>query len=236
MVAQIELGNEIPSQRVAQKLDDVLGLNGELVQLWHHVRTTAEQAIYPSWSREGLAAEAEASRIRHFANVVPGLLQTEDYARALLDSGALLFGGDVGDKLSARMNRQAILDGPTPPWFWSILDEAALYRVIGSPAVMRNQLQHLLELAERPRIRIRVLPFKRAIPGGVTSVGAMMLLTRPGKGETVYWESGLNGAFLDHPGEVEVYTTFYDHLELEALPPQASIDLIHNALEEHSRE
>ncbi|MHA7956279.1 helix-turn-helix domain-containing protein [Streptomyces sp. L500] len=234
MVAGIELGQEIPSAETAQLIDEAVDGGGELAAMWHHVRKDLQQrATYPAWSYAYLAAEAESTRIQHFANVIPGLVQSEDYARALIGSGVTLFGGDVEEKVEARMERQALLQGETPPWFWSILDEAALYRVVGSHQVMCRQLAHLLELAKRPRICFRVLPFDREIPGGVTSIGAMLLVSRPGKNEAVYWESGLNGAFLETPKEVEVYRSFYDQLDLDVLTPQATTDLIRKAREEH---
>ncbi|MEU1307781.1 helix-turn-helix transcriptional regulator [Streptomyces cinnamoneus] len=234
MIAGIELGNEVPSPEAGQLLDSAVGGNGELAAMWHHVRKDLQnQTTYPAWSQPYLNAEVQATRIQHFANIAPGLVQTEDYARAIINSGVKLFGGNAEDKVEARMERQKILDGDNPPWFWSIMDQAALYRVVGSHDVMCLQLTHLLELSERPRITFRILPFNREIPGGVTSIGAMLILARPGKGEAVYWESGLNGAFLETPSEVEVYRSFYDQLDLDVLNPQASTDLIRKAREEH---
>ncbi|GGX62402.1 helix-turn-helix domain-containing protein [Streptomyces hiroshimensis] len=234
MIAGIELGKEVPSAEAGKLLDDAVGGDGELAAMWHHVRKDLHtQATYPVWSHAYLTAEAEATRIQHFANIVPGVTQTEDYARSIITSAAPLFGGDIEDKVEARMERKIILDRDDPVWFWSILDESALYRVVGSHDVMCAQLTHLLDLAARPRITFRVLPYDRGMPGGVISIGALLLLSRPGKNEAVYWESGLNGAFLEVPREVEVYRSFYDHLDLDVLSPQASTDLIRKAREEH---
>ncbi|MEU5428441.1 helix-turn-helix transcriptional regulator [Streptomyces olivoreticuli] len=234
MIAGIELGNEVPGAENAQLIDDAVGADGELAAAWHHVRKDIQQhSAYPIWSHGYLSAEVEATRIQHFANIAPGLVQTEDYARAIISEGVKLFGGDVEEKVEARMERQGILTGDDPPWFWSIMDEAALYRVVGGHDVMCGQLSHLLDLAERSRTTFRILPFNRQIPGGVTSIGALLLLTRPGKNEAVYWESGINGAFLEAPNEVAVYRAFYDHLELDVLTPQVSRDLILKAREEH---
>lgn len=234
MIAGIELGNEVPSASTGQLLDAAVGAGGELAALWHHVRKDLQQqALYPVWAHGYPEVEAEATRIQHFANVFPGVTQTEEYARAIFEAAAPLFGGDVEGKVEDRMGRKAILDRDDPVWFWSILDESALYRVVGSHEVMCAQLAHVLELAERPRVTFRILPYDRGMPGGVVSIGAILLLSRPGKNEAVYWESGLNGALLETPSEVGVYRAFYDHLELEVLSPRSSTELIRKAREEH---
>ncbi|MFI9722006.1 Scr1 family TA system antitoxin-like transcriptional regulator [Streptomyces sp. NPDC052396] len=234
MIAAIELGNEVPSAPTGQAIDNAVGADGELAAMWHHVRKDLQlQATHPIWSIGYLAAEAEATRIQHFANVFPGVTQTEEYARAMIEAANPIFGGNVEEKVEARLDRRVILDRDDPVWFWSILDESALYRVVGSHEVMCGQLSRILELAQRPRVVFRILPYDRGMPCGVVSIGALLLLSRPGKNEAVYWESGLNGALMETPGEVEVYRAFYDHLDLEALPPRASIDLIRKAREEH---
>ncbi|KAB7835780.1 helix-turn-helix domain-containing protein [Streptomyces mobaraensis] len=234
MIAGIELGKQVPSAQTAQAIDDAVGAAGELAALWHHVRRGLQQRVlYPVWAHGYLEAEAEATRIQHFANLFPGVTQTEEYARAIFEAANPLFGGDIEEKVEDRMARKVILDRPDPVWFWSILDESALYRVVGSHQVMCAQLTHALELAERPRVTFRILPYDRGMPGGVVSIGAILLLSRPGKNEAVYWESGLNGALLETPSEVGVYRAFYDHLELEVLPPKASTELLRKAREEH---
>ncbi|MER5780198.1 DUF5753 domain-containing protein [Streptomyces mobaraensis] len=234
MIAGIELGNEVPSAQTGQLIDDAVGAGGELAAMWHHVRKDLQRRVlYPVWAHGYPEVEAEATRIQHFANLFPGVTQTEDYARAIFEAAAPLFGGDVEKKVEDRMSRRAILDRDDPVWFWSILDESALYRVVGSHQIMCAQLTHALELAERPRVTFRILPYDRGMPGGVVSIGAILLLSRPGKNEAVYWESGLNGALLETPGEVGVYRAFYDHLELEVLSPRASNDLLRKAREEH---
>ncbi|MGK5543397.1 Scr1 family TA system antitoxin-like transcriptional regulator [Streptomyces sp. URMC 127] len=182
MIAGIELGNEVPSAPTGQLLDNAVGAAGELAAMWHHVRKDLQQhALYPIWAHGYPEVEAEATRIQHFANLFPGVTQTKEYARAIFEAATPLFGGDVEEKVEDRMARKSILDRDDPVWFWSILDESALYRVVGSHEVMCGQLTHVLELAERPRVTFRILPYDRGMPGGVVSIGAILLLSRPGK-------------------------------------------------------
>ncbi|MFI1183249.1 DUF5753 domain-containing protein [Streptomyces sp. NPDC020799] len=231
-IAQFENGKEFPTEAVAQRLDEILDADGELIDIWG----LARRMSYDAWSRTYGDAEAEAVRIYHFANMMPGLAQTEDYARAIISGWHRLFGGlDVEESVQHRAKRQSILDGANPPWLWSILDEVALRRVVGSRDVMRAQLTHLLRLSERPRISFQVLPYDSEIPGGFTST-VLSLLTLPDGQRVAYQESGLNGSFAKNPDEVASYVTFYDHLHAKALPPDDSIAFIRRVLEEHYRE
>ncbi|MFI2078557.1 DUF5753 domain-containing protein [Streptomyces triculaminicus] len=231
-IAQFENGKEFPTEAIARRLDEILTADRELTDIWG----LAGRMSYEVWSRTYGDAEAEATRIYHFANMLPGLAQTEDYARAIITGWHRLFGGlDIEESVRHRAKRQSILDGANPPWLWSILDEVALRRVVGSRDVMRAQLVHLLRLSERPRITFQVIPYESEIPGGFTST-VLSLLTLPDGQRVVYQESGLNGSFAKNPEEVASYVTFYDHLHAKALPPDDSIAFIRRVLEEQYRE
>ncbi|WP_162890185.1 helix-turn-helix domain-containing protein [Streptomyces olivoreticuli] len=234
MVAQIELGNEIPSKPLAERIDAVLNADRELAQLWHHVRkVTGQEEGYPAWARRYIDAEARATRIRHFTNVIPGLAQTEAYARVFIRDGVEFFGtGDLQERVDERIGRQKLLDGPNAPWFWSVLAEEVLHRIIGSHEVMRDQLSKLLDLARKPRVTFQVLPYDRPIPGGVLASGLVSILTMPSGREIAYREDGLSGEFGDRPENVAIYNAFYDRLQANALSPDESISLISTVLEE----
>lgn len=157
-IAQFELGNESPPGDVCRKLDTLLAADGDLIDLWGHVKRTP----FPDWVQAFMTYEARAVRMRKFSQLVPGLAQTEAYARAVLQAGRIYDDGDPEEKVAARLERQALLSREAPPWVSVILDEAVLYRIVGSREVMRNQLTRLLLLEERSRFHLQVLSLSNA--------------------------------------------------------------------------
>ncbi|MEV5508882.1 helix-turn-helix domain-containing protein [Streptomyces orinoci] len=228
-ICRFESGKELPSEEVVQRLDEVLDADGELTDIW----PMAARRPYAALVRSYREAEEKAERIYHFANMIPGIAQVEGYARVIITEWNSLVGGlDVEESVQHRLERQSILDGPNAPWLWSVLDEVALRRVVGSPAIMRQQLQHLLDLGTRPRVAIQILPFRQAIPGGFTSTVLSLLSLSDGH-QVAYQESGLNSSFATSLEEVGVYTTFYDHVQARALPPDESAEYIRTAIKEY---
>ncbi|GGO52693.1 transcriptional regulator [Streptomyces daqingensis] len=226
-IAQFELGNETPPEDVAGKLDQLLGADGDLTDLWKHVRRTP----IPDWARKFVAYEARARKMRKFSQIIPGLAQTEAYARAVLLSGQIYDDADVEAKVSARLDRQSVLERPDPPWVWIILDEAVLYRVVEGPSTMREQLAHLLELGGRPRIHMQVLPFKDVDPAAMG--GSFTLLSLPDGGEVAYEEGIVFGRLVEDSEAVVRRSVLYDRLQASALSPTASAGLIRGVMEEH---
>ncbi|MEU9011378.1 helix-turn-helix transcriptional regulator [Streptomyces sp. NPDC048479] len=229
-IAQFELGNETPPEDIDRKLDALLGADCDLTDLWGHIKRTP----FPDWVRKFVSYESNATAMhKYLAHSVPGLLQTESYARAMLEVGQVYSYGvapDLEEKLTARMQRQTILDGATPPWLWVVLDEAVVHRLVGGRQVMRDQLEHVLAMTERPRITVQVLPYDRgehpAMGGSVT------LLTLSGGSQVVYLEGINSGTLVEAPGEVERYAVAYDLLQANALPPDVSADFIRKVMED----
>ncbi|WP_406474751.1 Scr1 family TA system antitoxin-like transcriptional regulator [Streptomyces sp. NBC_01615] len=216
-----------PTLELARALDEVLGADGLLVDLWPYVYREA----FPDWSRSFMAYSARAVSIRQYAaHVVPGLLQTKDYARAVLSVGLSLKDEQhLEERVSARLGRQARLIEPDRPELWVILDEAVLRRPIGGQAVMRAQLARLLEAAAEPHITLQVLPFDQ----GAHDVmgGSLTLLTLPDDTDVAYTEGAHHGQLVEDPAEVERYKLSYDRLRAAALPPLMSLDMIRSAME-----
>ena len=216
-----------PTLELARALDEVLGADGLLVELWPYVY----QEAFPDWSRAFMAYSARAVAIRQYmAHLVPGLLQTEDYARAVLSHGLSLKDEQhLEERVAARLGRQARLTDPDRPELWVILDEAVLRRPIGGRDVMRAQLARLLEAAQDPHVTLQVLPFDQ----GAHDVmgGSLSLLTVPDGTEVAYTEGAHHGQLLEEPAEVERYRLFYDRLRAAALPPLMSLDMIRSAME-----
>ena len=184
--------------------------------------------VLPTWFEAFVGLESEAVRLRDFQPLVmPGLLQTEEYARAVLraapNAGST---EDIERQVALRMDRQAILAQPSPPDLWVVLSESVLRADVGGPAVMRAQLRHLVEMAERPNVTLQVLPFSNA--AHVDPVSPFTILEFPEAADpTVVYLEHLTGClFLETLDEIRRYTVVFDHLRAEALGIGQSADLI----------
>ncbi|MGW3413892.1 helix-turn-helix domain-containing protein [Streptomyces sp. NPDC000888] len=232
-ITQIERASGAkPTPALARALDTALGADDLLVELWPYVYREA----FPNWSRAFIAYSERAVSIRQYAaHVVPGLLQTKEYARAVLSVGVTLSSDEqLEERLTARMGRQERLTSPDRPELWVVLDEAVLRRPIGGREVMRAQLERLLEAAAERHITVQVLPFDQ---GGHDAMGgSLTVLTLPDGSEVAYTEGAHYGQLIEDPGEVERFAVTYDRLRAEALPPLMSLDMIRSVLEGYNRE
>lgn len=178
--------------------------------------------ILPAWFEEYISLEEAASQISGYeVQFVPGLLQTEEYARAVT---LLAYSNpkEIGRRVSLRMARQARLSGAEPVTLGVVLDEAALSRPIGGRAVMREQLAHLIEMSQRPNVTIQVLPFKvggHAAAGGPFSV---LHFAESDLSDIVYLEQLSTAQYLEKPDMVGTYQAVMERLRLEAATPEDS--------------
>ena len=172
--------------------------------------------------------EAAATRIRTYeAQLVPGLLQIPDYARAVIKAAR----PDITDELlnrriEVRNIRQSLLSQEDPLDFWVVLDEAALRREVGSSSVMREQLTSLLELVERPNITIQVLPFSVGAHAGMDGTFSILQYEEAVDPDVVFAENAVGGLFLEKDVDLERYRTIFENLRAAALPPDRSVDVI----------
>ncbi len=199
--------------------------------MWPYVYREA----FPDWSRAFMAYSERAVSIRQYAaHVVPGLLQTRDYARAVLSLDPLLSGEQqLEEHVLARLGRQERLCSPYRPELWVVLDEAVLQRPIGGHAVMRAQLSRLLEAATDPHTTVQVLPFDQ---GGHESMGgSMTMLTLPDGVEVSYKEGADFGQLVEESTDVKHYAATYDRLRAASLPPLMSLDMIRSVMEGNHR-
>ncbi len=184
--------------------------------------------ILPNWFEAYVGLEEAATRIRSYEiQFVPGLLQTEDYARAvtLLGHGNAP-ADEIERRVKLRMARQALLTGSQPPHLWVVLDEAVLRRSVGRPGVMRGQLKHLLEATERPNVTIQIVPF---LAGGHAAAGGPFSILRFAEfdlPDVVYLEQLTSALYLDKRDTVEHYLAVMERLCLEASPAAASAKAI----------
>jgi Domain of unknown function (DUF5753) len=152
----VETGSRAPSLDFAARADEVLGTGGLLARPQPFVRAEA----YPAWFRDWVEIERDATSLRWFEPLlVPGLLQTEEYARAVLAAAhPAAAEGEVDRLVGARMDRQAILARDDPPLMWVIIDEGVLTRPVGGARVMRDQIGRLIAATRQPKIMLQVLP------------------------------------------------------------------------------
>jgi len=184
--------------------------------------------VLPHWFEAYVGLEEVAIQIRAYeVQFVPGLLQTEDYARAVT-----LLGHDgepprdIERRVRLRMARQSVLDREEPPNLWAVIDEAVLRRPAGSPAIMHGQLKHLADLAQRPNVTIQIIPFQA---GGHAAAGGPFSILRfaePDLPDVVYLEQLTSALYLDKPDTVDSYLRVMERICMEAATPADSAELI----------
>ena len=182
--------------------------------------------ILPNWFQAYVGLEAAASLIRTYeVQFIPGLLQTEDYARAVVMLGhANEPPEEIDRRVALRMARQQVLNRANPPKFWAILDEAVLRRPIGGPGTMRGQLEHLAKIAELSNVTLQVIPF--GFGGHAAAGGAFTLLRFPDQTlpDVVYIEQLTSALYLDKREDVDTYLEAMERLSVEADTPARSSD------------
>jgi transcriptional regulator with XRE-family HTH domain len=190
--------------------------------------------VLPPWFEAYVGLETAATRLRDFqAMIVPGLLQTEDYARTVLRTAP---GRDsteeIDRQVALRMRRQAIFEDATPPDLWVILSESVIRTHVGGRGVMRAQLRRLIDVAERSHVTLQVLPFTSG--AHVHPISPFTILDFPDAADptVVYLEHRTGSLFLESAEEIRRYTVVFDHLRAEALGTRASVDLIAQVADE----
>jgi len=156
--------------------------------------------------------------------LVPGLLQTADYARAIFRGSQVLRDEPVIERhVEARLNRQAILDRDQPFHYWSIIDEAGLTKLVGGPEVMREQLQHLCKMAAKPNITVQVLLDGAGAHAAMMGAFAILDFPSPNDPSMVYIETATDALYLEKPEELHRYRLIYSHIQSVALTPEESV-------------
>ena len=227
-VARVEAGTRVPQDTFAKKCDEVLGTGGVLLRLWGKI-DWYPQVEHPDWFRRRAEMDAVAVELYEYqVQVVPGLLQTPGYARALF-SRLPASAEEVEDRVRARLSRQQRFMSDDGPLYVAILDESCLRNVMGNASVMRDQCAHLLAMGRRPNIRIQIAPAARAeLRRPKTS---MALITLPDGERWVYSESLDRGHFSNDPSLYVRHNRTYDVLRSDAPSPGESAALISDALE-----
>jgi transcriptional regulator with XRE-family HTH domain len=224
MLSKVEAAKRVPSEDLARDLDATFGTDGHFGRLYPLVIRYA----YPSWFLPYVQLERDATSIRPFqGQVIPGLLQTEDYARAML---SVVRPDSLDDLVAARMTRQSLFERESPPRTWFVVDEYALLRPIGGADVMKAQLQRLLEIGQWPRAVIQVVP--RSVPAHPGLAGPFTIMSFEEGDEVLHVDGFSQGRTALDANEVAEGVHAYDLLRAMALSPEASSALIGAHLEE----
>ncbi|WP_279581009.1 DUF5753 domain-containing protein [Fodinicola feengrottensis] len=190
--------------------------------------------LVPKWFHNYVGLEESASRIQTFElQFVPGLLQTESYAKAVIARGIPDSPQEeINRRVTVRMQRQRLLSRPRSPRLWAVIDESALYHLVGNEAVMHEQLEYLLEVSQSPTIAVQIVPFKRATTGAEVPFSLLRFAERELQ-DVVYIEYPTGALYLDKPAEVELYVKVTHRLTAEAATPEESREIIQEALKKH---
>jgi Domain of unknown function (DUF5753) len=201
-------------------------LGGFFMRFWKDCPTWS--AAFPAAFREFAAYEAEAVTIWTFQHsLVPGLLQTEGYARAVLERHPNVTSEQVAERVAARLARQSVLERTDPPLFWVLLDENALHRQVGGATIMQDQMTHLAAMARRPNITIQLIPREEAHVG---LTGAFDM-AETADAFVAHLEHIADGLMTDSPAIVAQASTRFDALKADAYRRSESLTLIEEMAE-----
>jgi transcriptional regulator with XRE-family HTH domain len=240
-ISRMELGRVAFKERDVTDLLRLYGVDDEaehqrLLELtreanspgWWH----AYGDVLTSWFQNYLDLEQSAELIRTYeVQFVPGLLQTDAYARAVIMLGhGTASPVEIDRRAKLRMARKQLLDRTDPPRLWAVIDEAVLRRQIGGRAVLREQIAYLIEMTRMPQVRLQVIPFTSG--GHAAAGGAFTILRFPNAEvpDVVYIEHLTSGLYLDKPEDVDHYAAAMGRLFIEAEPPNRTPDLLRAAL------
>jgi transcriptional regulator with XRE-family HTH domain len=226
LVAAVEQCRRPPREEFTQRCDDALQAGGLLVRIR---KAIIRESLMP-WFREWVTIEQEATALCSFeALVLPGLLQTEAYARALHEGASQLVGDEMEQQVAARLARQAILTSDSPPLFVGVLDYTVLERPVGGPKVMQEQLRHLVEVGRRPRVHLHLVPKGTGAYPGLN--GAFVIATPPEGDDIGYLDNQLQGQIVERTVDVHSLRQTWESVRAEAMPHGQTLKTISEAAE-----
>lgn len=246
-IAQLELGRSGFRERDVVDLLTIYGVTDQteratLLALAAQANTRgwwhAYSDVLPDWLHTYLGLEQAAEVIRSYeAQFVPGLLQTRDYARAVISLGCYEPSrrppnDRLERRLELRMRRQRILHAPDAPHLWAVIDEAALRRPVGGRDVQRAQLRHLVTMSELPHVTVQVIPFD--VGGHAAAGGSFTLLRLPEREvpDVVVLEQLLSATYPDEREDIEIYRHVMDRVVVEAAPSTRTREILRRIAEE----
>jgi transcriptional regulator with XRE-family HTH domain len=227
-IRKVEDGTRTPTEAMTEACESLPELNthGALTTLREILKDHLRLRAYPGWFQAWPDHESRARRLRSFQLVViPGLLQTETYAQAVLSTRVGATTEELDEAVAARLGRQEILNRHHPPELWVLLDEAVLRRPVGGPNTMADQLDYLAVAARRPHVVLQVIPLVAGAHEGMRG-GAFVLADFADSPSLGYQDTAVSGQIIEDPNQVQALAVTWDTLRLEALPRSASLDLV----------
>lgn len=227
-ISKVETGQTPPSEVFARDCDTMFDTHGSMESFARLVR---KGGAFPVWMWHWVEFERRAHTLRNWELVVvPGLVQTADYAREVIRTYPGRTDEQVEKEVAARLERQQILDSDDPPMLWVVVHENVLHSEVGNSKIMHDQLQFLLDAAQRTRISIRVVPRSAGMHAG--NAGAFAIGSIDGSPDVVYLESARAGRVTDRQDDVQEVMNIWEAIREEALPTRASLDLIAQVMEQ----
>ncbi|MFI2606973.1 helix-turn-helix domain-containing protein [Kitasatospora sp. NPDC018619] len=190
--------------------------------------------VLPGWFQTYVGLEEAAQLIRTYeVQFIPGLLQSEEYARAVFgQSRPVISEEEVERRVSLRLRRQKLLTEGGSPRLWAVIDEAALRRPVGGPQVMRGQVQYLIDVAEQANVVIQVMPFRFGAHAGESGAFTILRFPEQDLADVVYLEQLTSALYLDKRDDVDAYIQVMERLCVDSLTPERTIDLLASILKE----
>jgi transcriptional regulator with XRE-family HTH domain len=229
LVQAIELGQRAATDVVTEDLERVLAAGGALILLREEIGDGLGYQAYPSWFQDWLVKEREARRLRWFEPLlVPGLLQTADYARAVFRTRFGVTDEWIDEQVAARLKRQDIMERDQPTQLWVIVDEFVLRRAVGGAHVMREQVGHLIEMSQQPHVSVQVITSSGGAHLGLCA-GGFAIADFDDAAAVGYQETASEGQLVEGAEGLMTLAECWDTVVREALPWAASQSLLEEA-------
>jgi transcriptional regulator with XRE-family HTH domain len=229
LISAVETGKRPASADLVHRADTALDTGGLLGRLLDAAQQAATRELMPEWFRPWADIERTATALRTYQQfVISGLLQTSDYARAVLRPGMPTSDETALQRATdARIQRQHVLTSETPPELIMILEESALHRPVGSPEIMRDQLNALIDASTAGRVELHILPTDIGAHRGMS--GTFVLASLPDAPDIAYLDCQLRGLVIESAADVDAVRRTWEGLLGEALPQRLSINLVKEA-------
>jgi hypothetical protein len=242
-ISRLELGRVGFKQRDVVDLLDLYGVTDEhereaVLALMQQANTRGwwqqHSDLLPHWFEMYLRLEQVASVVRTYqVQFVPGLLQSEEYARAVIEHGHRSRSAhEIERRVALRLERQKMLTQPGAPHLWAVIDEAALTRPFGPSRVMRTQLDHLLEVSAAPNVHVQVLPFHAGAHAAAGGSFTILRFAEPDLPDIVYLEQLTSAVYLDKRVDVEDYAMIMERITVQAETPERSTAILRRLRDE----
>ncbi|MFG2089365.1 Scr1 family TA system antitoxin-like transcriptional regulator [Spirillospora sp. NPDC048824] len=227
-VGQVELRKNLPSEEFAAALDTYFKVDGLFRRLWERINETRHLTILPPGFPEYLGYEEKASHVRVFStNLISGLFQTEAYAGTII---SLMMGSATPKFVAERMERKSIFERENPPHTFLVMDEDVIRRSVGGTEVMREQLNYLLEVGQREKTQLQIVPYAVGFHAGLA--GSFIILGFENEPDVAYTEASAEGILLKRRDRVALQVVTWDLIQGQTLSTEESLAMIQDAMEQ----